>query len=92
MVTYVIFFFCRINWPELLDHPFWTQVIKEEDEANIFEENKHSEKGERNRCDEDGLVNLRCGDAIFLCIKDSPQLQIFFVDVVLLHVKFVYSL
>ncbi|XP_037836044.1 serine/threonine-protein kinase ULK4 isoform X2 [Kryptolebias marmoratus] len=49
----------RINWPELLAHPFWTPVIKEEDDAK--ETNKCSDEGEKHGCEGDGFVNLRTG-------------------------------
>lgn len=81
----------------MLNHPFWTQVIMEEDDAKVCEENnKHSEKGERNCCEKDDSVNVRYVDAVFLIIKYTSQLQrfllLFFAEVVLLHVKFVYSM
>lgn len=60
----VLFFFSRLNWPELIDHPFWTQVKKEEDDAKEGDENnKRSDKGERNGCEGDDSVSLRCVDA-----------------------------
>ncbi|XP_037533208.1 serine/threonine-protein kinase ULK4 [Nematolebias whitei] len=48
----------RINWPELLDHPFWTQAKREEEDAGE-ESNKRSEKRESNGCEGDDSVNLR---------------------------------
>lgn len=43
-----------MDWPELLEHPLWTQVLKEEDNVAGEEEDKkwHREQ----------LTSLRCVD------------------------------
>ncbi|KAM6909704.1 serine/threonine-protein kinase ULK4 [Xenentodon cancila] len=47
----------RIDWPELLDHPFWAQVIKKEDNAK--DDDEKSKKAEKYVCEGAGMVNLR---------------------------------
>ncbi|KAF7654012.1 hypothetical protein LDENG_00075810 [Lucifuga dentata] len=38
----------RMDWPELLNHPFWTEVIKEEEELEEEEEEEEDEDNEEN--------------------------------------------
>ena len=59
----MLFLFFRIDWAELLDHPFWTLVKKGEDNGKDGDEkNKRTEK---NACKSVDMVNLRCVDVLF---------------------------
>ncbi|XP_070768283.1 serine/threonine-protein kinase ULK4 [Enoplosus armatus] len=52
----------RMDWPELLDHPFWTQVLKEEADVEEGEEETENEEGDqeiKNGCEGVGSANLR---------------------------------
>ncbi|XP_061573900.1 serine/threonine-protein kinase ULK4 [Cololabis saira] len=46
----------RIDWPELLDHPFWKQLIKKEDNAE--DDDEKSKTTEKYGCEGAGMVNL----------------------------------
>ncbi|XP_044062547.1 serine/threonine-protein kinase ULK4 isoform X3 [Siniperca chuatsi] len=48
----------RMDWPELLDHPFWTQVLKEE-ERKEEEEGEQGDQEETNGCEGVGSSSLR---------------------------------
>ncbi|CAL8248480.1 unnamed protein product [Lota lota] len=68
----------RMNWPELLDHPFWAQVKEEEDEEedewSEDEEEEDREEGEGDRLDGDDSTSsrfvlvLKCKGNDILCI------------------------
>ncbi|XP_075322704.1 serine/threonine-protein kinase ULK4 isoform X2 [Odontesthes bonariensis] len=50
----------RMKWPELLDHPFWTQLIKEQrDVEAVEEEDEDGDKEENYVCEGVCSVNLR---------------------------------
>ncbi|XP_045899646.1 serine/threonine-protein kinase ULK4 [Micropterus dolomieu] len=50
----------RMNWSELLDHPFWTQVLKGEEDADEGEEENEEEDREGNNgCEGVGSASLR---------------------------------
>ncbi|XP_040900709.1 serine/threonine-protein kinase ULK4 [Toxotes jaculatrix] len=50
----------RMNWPELLDHPFWTQVLREEDDVVEGEvEDEEGDEEENNCCEEVGPASVR---------------------------------
>ncbi|XP_050931732.1 serine/threonine-protein kinase ULK4 isoform X1 [Lates calcarifer] len=43
----------RMNWPELLDHPFWTQVLMEEKDVEESEDDGEDGDWEENNCSEE---------------------------------------
>lgn len=47
-----------MNWPELMSHPFWTQVIKEDIEVYEGSEDGHQE--ENSSCEGPGQASSRC--------------------------------
>ncbi|XP_041798587.1 serine/threonine-protein kinase ULK4 isoform X2 [Chelmon rostratus] len=50
----------RMDWPELLDHPFWTQILKEEEDAEEGdEEDEEGHQEEINGSERIGSANLR---------------------------------
>lgn len=54
-----------MGWPELLDHPFWTQVVKEEENMEEGDEEEEDEEGdqeENNGCEGVVSASLRCVD------------------------------
>lgn len=55
-VLVVLFLFFRMDWAELLHHPFWTLLKGEDDAQDGDEKNKTAEK---NGCEGVGMVNLR---------------------------------
>ena len=62
----VLFFFIRMKWPELLDHPFWIQLIKEQGDAeDVEEEDEDGDKEENDVCGGVCSVNLRCVNVLF---------------------------
>lgn len=55
------FFFIRISWSELVDHPFWTQVKMEEHDAK-YEEDEDVNGYEKQFCDEVDSIIMGCVD------------------------------
>lgn len=54
-----------MDWPELLDHPFWTQVLKEEEDAEEGdEEDEEGHQEEINGSERIGSANLRYVDIL----------------------------
>ena len=55
-----------MDWPELLDHPFWTQALKED--KNLEEEDENNDEEvrteETNGREEVVSVSSRCVDII----------------------------
>lgn len=49
----------RMNWPQLLAHPFWTQIIKEEEDAEEGEEKNEENEEEESVCKEVVSCSLR---------------------------------
>lgn len=50
-----------MNWPELLDHPFWTQVLMEEKDVEESEDDSEDGDWEENNCSEEvDPASLRC--------------------------------
>ncbi|XP_041844643.1 serine/threonine-protein kinase ULK4 [Melanotaenia boesemani] len=49
----------RMSWPELLDHPFWTQVKKEDDAEDVEEDLEECNKDENTICERGGCVSFR---------------------------------
>lgn len=50
-----------MDWPELLGHPFWIPVLKEEDDVEELEEKDQEEDQEETDCCEAiGTASLRC--------------------------------
>lgn len=56
-----------MDWPELLDHPFWTQVLMEE-EGEEEEEDEKRDLEEKISCEGVGSASLRCVDIVFVFI------------------------
>lgn len=57
-----------MDWPELLDHPLWTQVLKEEEDVQEGDEEEEDEEGdqeEKNGCEGVGSASSRCVDILF---------------------------
>lgn len=48
-----------MDWPELLDHPYWTQVRMEE-EGEDEEEDEEGDQEEKNNCEGVDSASLRC--------------------------------
>lgn len=58
-----------MNWSELLDHPFWTQVLKGEEDADEGEEENQEEDREGNNgCEGVGSASLRCVDILLFLL------------------------
>lgn len=55
-----------MGWPELLDHPLWTEVIREEEDAKEEEREEERYQEEVNSCEGFGSVSSRCVD---LCVR-----------------------
>ncbi|CAG6015922.1 unnamed protein product [Menidia menidia] len=49
----------RMKWPELLDHPFWTQLIKEEAARDAEGQVEDRDKEQNDACEGVSSVNLR---------------------------------
>ncbi|XP_051262428.1 serine/threonine-protein kinase ULK4 isoform X2 [Dicentrarchus labrax] len=59
----------RMGWLELLDHPFWTQVLKEEEDLKEGEEEAQDDarhKEDKNCCEGIGSASSRIPDPFFL--------------------------
>lgn len=57
-MLFALFFFFRMDWPELLDHPFWTQVLKEDENLEEEEdENDNEEVGTEEKNGREGVVS-----------------------------------
>ncbi len=68
MFVFICFLFFRLDWPQLLDHPFWTQVLKEEEGVEEGEEELEGNNGYRRV----GSANSRCVDILlFLLILQA---------------------
>lgn len=81
-VCFCLFLFFRLDWPELLDHPFWTQVLKEEEGVEEGEE----EEAEKNGCEMVGSASSRCVDILlFLDFTGPTAFYGHFVAAILLH-------
>ncbi|XP_070691142.1 serine/threonine-protein kinase ULK4 [Pempheris klunzingeri] len=50
----------RMTWPELLDHPLWKQVLKEEED--VAEEDEEADEMLKNGCEGVGSAASRCVD------------------------------
>lgn len=77
-----------MDWPELLDHPIWTQVLKEEEDVKEEEEDEEGHQEEKNSCEEVGSASSRCVD-ILLFLYSSCSIR--FVPALLLHTAFLCS-
>lgn len=58
-----------MDWPELLDHPFWTQSVKEDKNLEEGDDEKNDEEGgTEGKNDREGAVSAgsRCVDITFL--------------------------
>ncbi|CAK6954330.1 serine/threonine-protein kinase ULK4 [Scomber scombrus] len=47
----------RMDWPELLDHPFWTQALKEDKNLEEEDENNDEEVRTEEKNDREGVVS-----------------------------------
>lgn len=56
-----------MGWPQLLDHPFWTEVIREEEDAKEEEREEERYQEEVNSCGGFGLVSSRCLICVCAC-------------------------
>lgn len=60
-----IFLYFRMGWKELLDHQFWTQVLKEEEYGEEEEKIKEGHEEEKNSCDGVDPAESRYVDILF---------------------------
>lgn len=60
-----IFLYFRMGWKELLDHPFWTQVLKEEAYGEEEEKINEGHEEEKNSCDGVDPAESRYVDILF---------------------------
>lgn len=56
-----------MDWPELLEHPFWTQVLMEE-EGQEEEEDEEGDQEEKISCEGVVSASWRCVDILFVFI------------------------
>ena len=68
-----------MDWPELLEHPLWTQVLKEEDDVAGEEEDRER------HCEE--ITSLRCVDCYNFFAAPS-EIERYFVKAILLYKAF----
>lgn len=66
-----------MDWPELLDHPFWTQVLKVEEYVEEKEENEKGHEEEKNSCEGVGPASSRYGDILLFLYSSCNNLQMF---------------
>lgn len=63
--------------PELLDHPFWTQVLKEEEDVKEEAEDEEGHQEEKNSCEGVGSASSRCVDILLFLYSSCSILQAF---------------
>lgn len=66
-----------MDWPELLDHPFWTQVLKVEEYVEEKEENEEGHVEEKNSCEGVGPASTKYVDILLFLYSSWNNLQMF---------------